>query len=103
MNLQIEMIDESDEFSVESVSESIETSLRLAESYFLQGAEGLALECLQTGWEKYKRFDEILRVYSGGDGLRDRLIGRLAAFEPHCVREQERDVTIDDDDLLIAA
>ncbi len=80
MNSAIERIEETEETSVGSILDSIETNLWLSEAYFLRGAEALAVECLRSGWEEYLRFAEVLRVYSGGDSLRDTLLQRLAAM-----------------------
>ncbi len=62
---------------VSTLHDSIETNLWLAEGYAWKGDHDLACECLRSAWHEYVRFGEILRAYTGGDSLRDRLVAAL--------------------------
>ena len=68
-----------EETTVGDVYESIETNIWQAEGYFMQGANGLAIECLRSAWSEYIRFRDILAVYDSGPTLGERLIQALVA------------------------
>ncbi len=65
------------ETTVGVVCESVETNLWLARGYERRGLVGLAADCLRSAWHEYVRFGDVLRVYTGSDALRDRLIAEL--------------------------
>ncbi len=65
------------ETTVGAVCESIETNLWLARGYERRGLAGLAADCLRSAWHEYVRFSDVLRVYTGSDALRDRLVADM--------------------------
>lgn len=70
-----EETEETEETTVGSVYESIETNLWQAEGYFSRGAAGLAIECLRSAWCEYVRFRDILCVYECNDSASVDLLG----------------------------
>lgn len=70
-------IEDFEDVTVGSVYESIETNLWLAEAYFRNGHEGLAIECLREAWMEYVRFRDVLMAYSGSGELGERLVRSL--------------------------
>src|SRR5690348_9086447 len=62
-------IEDVEDVTVGSVYESIETNLWLAEAYFRNGHEGLAIECLREAWMEYVRFRDVLMAYSSSGEL----------------------------------
>jgi hypothetical protein len=78
-NYDLDQSGDYEDTTVGDVHESIETNMWLAEAYFVQGAEGLARECLRAAWHEYLRFNDILAVYNRselGEKLRRLMLER---------------------------
>jgi hypothetical protein len=78
MDTMIEHEDDlpTDDTTVGSVYESIETNLWLAEAYFARKSDAIGVECLKGAWQEYVRFRDLLGEYSGEE-LETRLIQSL--------------------------
>ena len=61
-----------DDTTIGDVHGSIQFNMWLAETYFFQGADGLAKECLRGAWQEYRRYEPLL-VVACGSTLGDRL------------------------------